>query len=116
ESETITQVNTCGGQCFDQNSSVNKRLGYFKYKDLNASLHKKLAKIDLLPDIYNVYLPTGNSSFYFETRNDPVELTTNEIKISSSVNTIDFIVTGTNGSAGSPRLSTKDFFSFQITD
>ena len=116
ESETVQAVNDCGGQCFDLNSSVNKRLGYFKYKSTNAKLHRKLAKIDLLPDIYNVYIPSGNSSFYFETHSNPIELTTNEIKISSTTNTINFIVNGTYGSAGHTTLPSKDFFSFQIKD
>lgn len=115
EAETPPGISDCGGQCFDKNSSINKRLGYFKYKSQNVKLHRKLAKVDLLPDIYNVYIPSGNSSFYFETFNNPIELTANEIKINTSINTENFIVQGNSGSAGSP-MATKDFFSFQIKD
>ena len=116
KSETNPAVNDCNNQCFDQNSSVNKRLGYFKYKDQNAKLHSKLAKIDLLPDIFNVYIPTGVSSFYYESISNPIELTANEIKINGSIDIIDFFASGTNGSSGSYKLPTKDFFSFQIKD
>lgn len=99
----------------NSNSYLDRRIGYFKYKNQNAYVHKKLSKIDYLPDLYNIHIPSGTSSFYFENINQPKELTSNEIKISSTINIIDFRVVGQNGSLGSPEV-TKDIFSFKITD
>lgn len=97
--------------------ALESRMGYFKYKATDATFHSKLANIDFFPDIFNVYIPSGNSSFYFENPNTPRELTVNEIKISSTVSVINFITdTEIFTSEGNPKLPTKDFFSFKITD
>lgn len=97
--------------------SLETKMGYFKYKSQNGTLHSKLPIIDFLPDIYNVYIPTGNSTFYFEDLYNPQELTPNEIKISKTINTINFFNNlGTFSPSGGPHLSTKDIFEFTITD
>lgn len=84
-------------------------MGYFKYKSNNSPpQHRKLSKIDYLPDIYTVYLPSATSSFYYKDISTPKEMTTNEIKIESFVNT-EMIANGFT-------FPTKDFFSFKITD
>lgn len=98
-------------------SSLNTKMGYFKYKSNNQELHSKLPIIDFIPDIYNVFIPSGISSFYFEDLNTPQELTANEIKISKTIETKNFFNNlGTFTPSGAPHLPSKNIYEFTITD